>query len=77
MGTLQQNLILCLEECCERPFTEKEQQLTSILTLLAMEPFASRACPQRVARKRRERRAIARAFVCKAVYNHPTTRATI
>jgi hypothetical protein len=76
-GTLQRNLIPCLEECYERPLTGKEQQLTSILTLLAMESFAACACPQRFDRKRLEHRAIARAFVCKAVYNHPTTRATL
>jgi hypothetical protein len=77
MGTLQHNLFPGLEECCERPLTEKEQQLTSILSLVAMEPFADRTCPQRFGRKRRERQAIARTFVCKAVYNHPTTRATL
>ena len=77
MGTLQRNLFPGLEECCERPLTEKEQQLTSILSLVAMEPFADRTCPQRFGRKRRERRARARAFMCKAVYNHPTTRATM
>jgi hypothetical protein len=42
-----------------------------------MEPFADRVCPQRFGRKRLERRAIARALVCKAVYNHRTTRATL
>jgi hypothetical protein len=31
MGTLQRNLIPGLEECCERPLTDKEQQLVSIL----------------------------------------------
>ena len=30
-GTLQRNLFPHLEECCERPLTEKEQQPTSIL----------------------------------------------
>jgi len=27
MGTMQRNLIASLEECCERPLTEKERQL--------------------------------------------------
>jgi hypothetical protein len=48
-----------LGEGCERSLTEKGQQLTSILSLVAMEPFADRTCPQRFGRKRRERRAIA------------------
>jgi len=58
-GTLQCTLFSGLEECCERPLTEKEQRLTSILSLVAMEPFADRTCPQRFGRERRERRAIA------------------
>ena len=76
MGTLQRNLIPGLEECCERPLTEKEQQLVSILEVLHLEKFAGRL-PQRFGRKPWERPALARAFVGKAVYNHPHTRATI
>ena len=76
MGTLQRNLIPGLEECCERPLTEKEQQLVSILEVLHLEKFAGRL-PQRFGRKPWERPALARAFVAKAVYNHPHTRATI
>ena len=33
-GTLQRNLIPGLEECCERPLTEQERQLVSILELI-------------------------------------------
>ena len=77
MGTLQRNLIPGLEECWERPLTDKEQQLVSILELLQIEKFAGHARPQRFGRKPWERQALARAFVGKAVYNHPTTRATI
>ena len=76
MGTLQRNLIPGLEECCERPLTDKEQQLVSILELLHIERFAGRAA-RRFGRKPWERQALARAFVGKAVYNHPNTRATI
>jgi len=75
-GTLQRNLIPCLEECWERPLTDKERQLVSILELLQIEKVASRPV-QRFGRKKRERQAMARAFVGKAVYSHPTTRATI
>jgi hypothetical protein len=76
IGTLQRNLIPGLEECWERPLTEKEQQLVSILEVVQIEKFAGRPS-QRFGRKRRERQALARSFVAKAVYNHPHTRATI
>ena len=76
-GTLQRNLFPRLEECWERPLTEKEQQLVSILELVQIEKFVGQPRPKRFGRKPRERRALARAFVGKAVYNHPTTRATI
>jgi Transposase DDE domain/Transposase domain (DUF772) len=76
MGTLQRNLIPRLEECWERPLTDKEQQLVSILAVLQVEKFVRRP-GQRFGRKPWERQALARAFVGKAVYNHPHTRATI
>ena len=76
MGTLQLNLIPGLEACGERPLTDKERQLVSILELLQIEKFAGRPA-QRFGRKPWERQALARAFVGKAVYNHPHTRATI
>jgi hypothetical protein len=76
MGTLQRNLFPGLEECCERPLTEKERQLVSILEVLQIEKFVRRP-GQRFGRKPCERQALARAFVGKAVFNHPHTRATI
>ncbi len=76
MGTLQRNLIPRLEECWERPLTDKEQQLVSILEVLHIEKFVRRP-GQRFGRKPWERQALARAFVGKAVYRHPHTRATI
>jgi hypothetical protein len=75
-GTLQRNLIPLLEECGERPLTEKERQLVSILELVHIEKFAGRL-PRRFGRKPRKRQALARALVGKAVYNHPHIRATI
>jgi hypothetical protein len=42
-----------------------------------MEKVAGHPQPQRFGRKKRERQAMARAFVGKAVYSHPHTRATI
>jgi hypothetical protein len=76
MGTLQRNLIPGLEACGERPLSDKEQQLVRILEVLQIEQFVRRP-GQRFGRKPRERQALARAFVGKAVYNHPHTRATI
>jgi len=73
-GTLQR--IPGLEECCERPLTDKERQLVSILELLQIEKFAGRPA-QRFGRKPWERQTLARAFVGKVVYNHLHTRATI
>jgi hypothetical protein len=76
MGTLQRKLIPCLEECCERPFADKEQQLVSILELAQIEQFVAPSSPQRFGRKKHDRRALARACVAKAVYNHPFTCST-
>jgi hypothetical protein len=76
MGTLQRYLFPRLEECWERPLTEKEQQLVNILEVLHLEKFVRRPEP-RFGRKPWERQALARAFVGKAVYGHPHTRATI
>jgi len=76
MGTLQRHLFPRLEECWERSFTDKEQQLVSILELVQIEKFVAPAAPQRFGRKRHDRRALARAFVAKAVYNHPFTSST-
>jgi Transposase domain (DUF772)/Transposase DDE domain len=75
-GTLQRNLIPGLEACGERALSDKEQQLVSILEVLQIEKFVGRPV-RRFGRKPWERQALARAFVAKAVYNHPHTRATI
>jgi hypothetical protein len=77
MGTLQRQLFPCLEECWERPLTDKEKQLVSILELIQIEQSIGQPLPRRCGRKLLERRAMARAFVGKAVYNHPTTRSTL
>ena len=76
MGTLQRHLFPRLEECWERPLTDKEQQLINILELVQIEKFVPPSSPRRFGRKRHDRRALARAFVAKAVYNHPFTCST-
>jgi hypothetical protein len=77
MRTLQRQLFPRLEECWERSLTDKEQQLVSILELIQIEKYVGQPRPKRCGRKLCERSAMARAFVGKAVYNHPTTRATL
>jgi len=76
MGTLQRQFFPRLEECWERPLTAQEQQLVSILELVQIEKFVAPSSPRRFGRKRHDRRALARAFVAKAVYNHPFTCST-
>jgi hypothetical protein len=77
MGTLQRHLFPRLEECWERSLTDKERQLVSILELVQIEEVIGQPLPQRCGRKLLGRRAMARTFVGKTVYNHPTTQATL
>jgi hypothetical protein len=78
MGTLQKNLFPRLEECWDNPVTEKERRLVWILEVVEVERYIARsAATQWLGRKLLERQTIARAFVAKAVYNHPFTRTTI
>jgi hypothetical protein len=75
-GTLPRQLFPRREECGERPLTDKEQQLISILALGQLEQFVAPSLPQRFGRKRPDRRARGRALVAQAVYNHPFTCST-
>ena len=58
------------------PLTEKQQQLVAILEVVRVEQFLPRffGC---IGRPQKDRAALARAFVAKAVFNMPTTRALI
>jgi len=58
------------------PLTEKQKQLVAILELVRVEEFVRGEGKVR-GRKRESRRALARAFVVKAVYNFSSTRALI
>jgi hypothetical protein len=72
---LQQWLFPRLEEELG-PLTDRHQQVVTVLGLADIEAaVASRG--RQVGRPQHDRRAIARAFVAKAVYNLPTTRALI
>jgi len=76
-GRLQEELFPSLEECWQSPLTEKEQQLVSILELIQIEKYVRSASNQWLGRKLRERDAVARSFVAKAVYGYPNTRKLI
>jgi hypothetical protein len=66
-----------VEACWELLFTDKEQQLVSIVELVQIEPLLAPSSAQRFGRKKHDRRALARSFAAKAVYNHPDARATL
>lgn len=58
------------------PLTEKQQQLVAILEVVRIEQFLPRFLGY-VGRPPKDRAALARAFVAKAVFNMPTTRSLI
>jgi hypothetical protein len=72
---IQSNLFPFLEEQLGE-LTEKERELVSTLELIRIEKFATYS-RSLYGRPPKERAAIARAFVVKAVYNMPTTRALL
>ncbi len=55
------------------PLTDKHQQVVAVLNMIHLEAFIGNS-PGGVGRPLKDRRAIARAFVAKAVYNMSTTR---
>ena len=56
------------------PLGEKHLQLVTILELLRVEEYVMQKHQREVGRPQEERKAIARAFVAKAIYDMPTTR---
>jgi hypothetical protein len=72
---IQSNLFPFLEEQLGE-LTEKERELVSTLELIRIEKFATYS-RSLYGRPPKERAAIARAFVAKAIYNMPTTRALL
>ena len=78
MGTLQQSLFPHLDECLSSPLTEKQKQLVKILELVKIEKYVpNSADKQWLGRPVKEREAIARSFVAKAVLNYQHTRSLI
>lgn len=70
---IQSSLFPRLEECLNDSFTEKLRQVVAILEIVRIEEQPVCLDRQFMGRKRSNRRAIARAFVVKAVYDFPTT----
>jgi len=74
MGTVQQSLFPHLDECLSVPLTVREKQLVKILELIQIEKFVpNTASRQWLGRPIKEREAIARAFIAKAVLNYQHT----
>jgi Transposase DDE domain len=74
MGTVQQSLFPHLDECLASPLAEREQHLVKILELIQIEKFVPvTASRQWLGRPIKEREAIARAFIAKAVLNFQHT----
>lgn len=70
---IQSSLFPHLSECLDDPITNKLRQVIAILEVVRIEDHFLCWAPQWMGRKRLDRRAIARAFVVKAVYDLPTT----
>ena len=74
MGTVQQSLFPHLDECLPTPLTEREKQLVKILELIQVEKYVPvTASKQWLGRPIKEREAIARSFVAKAVLKYQHT----
>jgi hypothetical protein len=66
---IKQGLLPGLEEYLDEPLTEKEEQLVAILEVVRIEEHVPSGWTQCRGRRRRDRRALSRAFVAKAVLN--------
>src|SRR5712691_1602336 len=78
MGTVQRTLFPHLEECLASPLTEQEKRLVKILELVHREHYVPKsASRQWRGRPIKERAAIARSFVAKAVLGYPHTRSVL
>jgi hypothetical protein len=75
MRRVQRSLFPHLNQCLTTPLTEQEERLVSILEIVQVERYVPRNITrfQYPGRKPLDRQALARAFVAKAVYRHPTT----
>ncbi len=74
---IQSELFPHLEENFTDPITEKQKKLIMILEMVEIERHVKSPEYQWMGRKLKDRYAIARAFVAKAVYGYGTTNALI
>ena len=72
-GRVQGKLFGRLEQCLDTKLSPKQQRLVAILEIIRIEEHVPSGFAQRMGRPRRDRRALARAFVVKAFYNLPQT----
>ena len=78
MGTVQRSLFPHLEACLAAPLTAQEKRLVTILELVHIEKYVPKsASRQWLGRPIKEREAIARSFVAKAVLGYPHTRSLL
>lgn len=75
MGRVQLSLFPHLNECLKTPLNSQEKRLVSILEIVQVERYVPKNVPRYrwTGRKPLDRQSIARAFVAKALYRHPTT----
>ena len=74
---IQADFFPYLRECLPDTMTEKQKQLVMILEVVEIERYVKSPEYQWMGRKLKDRYAIARAFVAKAVYSYGTTSALI
>ncbi len=73
MGRVQRSLFPHLNQCLTTPLTEQEERLVSILEIVQVERHVPKSVTRYPGRTPHDRQSIARAFVAKALYRHPTT----
>ena len=72
--TIQENLFPYLRECLDDPLTEKQKDLIMILEVIEIEKYVRHLNDSWTGRPPKDRCALSRSFVAKAVYNIDNTR---
>ncbi len=73
LARFQETLFPMIEISVQEPLTARQKQFVYTLDIVQVERFIASPFLQRMGRKRMDRRAIARAFIAKAIYDLPTT----
>jgi len=71
--TIQENLLPYLRECFDDPLTEKQKDLIMILGVIEIEKYVAHPNDPWTGMPPEDRRALARSFATKAVYNLDNT----